>query len=199
MKSNKILNAVAVIMGIIMVIYIAAMAMPHIEYKASKRVPVGSGDETELVVEEKEMNLLSFMAFPDTTKDAGVKALLQKEGVEYDRDNAVNGPVLLFAFAIVGAVFSILLRKKFSCIWLPLAWSIYGLYVYFTNAFVMLGQTDYYVQLALLIIVGVLAIVLGAMRLPGVIAERKQIRMEIRITKERERGMQEKRKAMGKA
>lgn len=200
MKKSKLLSAVTIIMGIIMVLYIATLGMPHMEYSAATRVPTGNGDETELVVEQKGMSVLSFVGFPDSSKESAVKAGIQKEfgDSDYSINSATTGPVVLFVVAILGAVAAFLLNKKFIASLLPLAWSIYGLFVYFTNTYIKLGGADYIVQLILLIVVGILALVLAIVRLPGVIAERKQIRMEIRITKEREKGMQAKREAVGK-
>ena len=199
MKQNKVLSAVSVIMGILMILYIAALAMPHMEYKASKRVATGVGDETELVIEDKTMSVLSFLAFPDSSKGASIKSQVEKQfDADYTINGATTGPVLMVLIAVLGAVAAFLLRKKFISSILPLLWSIGGLVVYFTNPYIRLGAADYYVQLVLIAVVGVIALVLGILRLPGVIAERKQIREEIRITKERERGFQEMRKAAGK-
>lgn len=199
MKQNKVLSVATVIMGILMVLYIAALAMPHMEYTSSQRIPTGVGDETELVVEDKTMTILSFLAFPDTSKGAAIESQIEERfDAEYTINGATTGPVLLFLFAILGAVASVFWRKKFIASILPLLWSIYGLYVYFTNTYVKLGGLDYYVQLVLIGVVGVLALVLMILRLPGVIAERKKIREEIRITKERERGFQKMREAAGK-
>ena len=199
MKQNKVLSVATVIMGILMVLYIAALAMPHMEYTSSQRIPTGVGDETELVVEDKTMTILSFLAFPDTSKGAAIESQIEERfDAEYTINGATTGPVLLFLFAILGAVASVFWRKKFIASILPLLWSIYGLYVYFTNTYVKLGGLDYYVQLVLIGVVGVLTLVLMILRLPGVIAERKKIREEIRITKERERGFQKMREAAGK-
>lgn len=196
MKQNKVLSSIAVVMGILMILYIAALAMPHMEYNTSKRVPTGVGDETELVIEEGSMSILSFLGFPDSAKEAAVKTRVEKEfDADYTINSATTGPVLLIVLGILGVVAAFLLRKKFICSILPLAWSIYGIVVYFTNPYIMLGGVDYYVQLALLVVTGVIALALALLRLPGVIAERKQIREEIRITKEREKGMQAKREA----
>ena len=200
MKKGKLLSAVTVIMGIIMVLYIATLALPHMNYSAATRVPTGVGDETELVVEDKDMSVLSFLAFPDSSKDTAVKNGMRSQfnDNDYSINGATTGLVLLFLVAILGAVCAFMKSNKFIASLLPIVWSIYGLYVYFTNNFVKLGGVDYYVQLAVLIVVGVLALVLAIVRLPGVIAERKQIRMEIKITKERERGMQAAREVAGK-
>ncbi len=200
MKKGKLLSAVTIIMGIIMVLYIATLGLPHMEYSAATRVPTGNGDETELVVEQKSMSVLSFIGFPDSSKESAVKTGIQKEfgESEYSINDATTGLIILFVVAILGAVAAFLKSKKFIASLLPLAWSIYGLVVYFTNSYVKLGGIDYIVQLIVLIVVGVLALALAIVRLPDVIAERKQIRMEIRITKERERGMQAVREAAEK-
>ncbi|MBE7042277.1 MAG: hypothetical protein E7399_02145 [Ruminococcaceae bacterium] len=192
MKKGKLLSAVTIIMGIIMVLYIATLALPHMDYSAATRVPTGVGDETELVMEEKGMSVLSFLAFPDSSKETAVRSGMQAQfgDSDYSINGATTGPVLLLVLAILGAVCAFMKSNKFIASILPLAWSIYGLVVYFTNSYIKLGGVDYWVQLAIIIVVGILAIALGIIRLPGVIAERKQIRMEIRITKERERGMQ---------
>ena len=200
MKKGKLLSAVTVIMGIIMILYIATLFLPHMDYSAATHVPTGVGDEKELVVEEKNMSVLSFLAFPDATKESAIKNGIREQfgDNDYTINGATTGPILLMLVAVLGAVCAFMKSNKFIASLLPLAWCVYGLFVYFTNTYIKLGTVDYWVQLAILIVVGILAVVLGAVRLPDVIAERKQIREEIRITKERERGMQEARKAAGK-
>ncbi len=200
MKTSKIWNAVAIIMGIIMILYIAALALPHMDYTAAVRVPTGEGDEMELIMEEKNMSVLSFLGFPDSSKENAIKKGVQTQfgDNDYTINSATTGPLLLILVAVLGALCAFMKGNKFIASILPLLWSIGGLFVYFTNTFIQLGGVDYWVQLAVLIVVGILALVLAIVRLPGVIAERKQIRMEIRITRERERGMQEARKAAEK-
>lgn len=193
MKKGKLLSAVTVIMGIIMILYIATLALPHMDYSVATHVPTGVGDEKELVVEEKNMSVLSFLAFPESSKEAAIKNGIREQfgDNDYTINGATTGPILLMLVAVLGAVCAFMKKDKFMASLLPLAWCIYGLYVYFTNTYVRLGGVDYIMQLTILIVVGILALVLGIVRLPDVIAERKQIRMEIRVTKEREKGMQE--------
>ncbi len=200
MKKGKLLSAVTVIMGIIMILYIATLFLPHMEYSAATRVPTGVGEETKLEVEQKSMSVLSFLAFPDASKESAIKTGIREQfgSSDYTINGATTGPVLLILLAVLGAVCAFMKSEKFIASLLPLAWSIFGLVVCFTNTYIKLGTVDYWLQLAILIVVGILAVVLGAVRLPDVIAERKQIREEIRITKEHERGMQEARKAAGK-
>ncbi len=200
MKNSKSWSAVTVIMGIIMILYIATLFLPHMEYSAAVRVPTGVGDEMELVMQEKSMSVLSFLAFPDSSKASAIKNGMREEfgDTDYTINGATTGPVLLLVIAVLGAVCAFIKSDKFIASLLPIAWCIYGLVVYFTNTYIKLGGLDYIIQLSILIVVGILALVLGIVRLPAVIAERKRIRMEIRITKERERGMQAAREAAGK-
>lgn len=191
MKKGKLWSALTVVMGIVMIFYIAALALPHMSYNAAIRVPTGNGDETELKVEERDMSVLSFLAFPDSSKESAIKTELKNQfgDTDYSINGVTTGLLLLVVVAVLGAVCAFLKSQKFIASFIPLFWSIGGFYVYFTNHYVQIGQMDYWVQLVLLGVAGVLALLLAIVRLPGVIAERKQIRMEIKITKERERGM----------
>lgn len=200
MGMKKLLSTVTVIMGIIMVLYIATLAMPHMNYTAAERVPVGDGTETKLEMVEKNMSIWSFLAFPDASKGAAVKNQMKQEfgDMDYSINDATTGLIVLIVLAILGAICAFMKSDKFVATWLPLAWFVIGLVVYFTNSYVKLGGADYIVQLAIIFIVGIMAAALFIAHLPDVIAERKQIRMEIRITKERERGMKASREAAGK-
>ena len=193
MKKGTMLSVLTIIMGIIMVLYIGALGLPHMDYAVATKVPTADGTDTEMVMVEDNMNVLSFLAFPNSGKETAIKNQMKQklDDTDYTINGATTGPVLLIILAVLGAVACFLKKDKFIASFLPLAWCIYGVYVYLTNSYIRLGGVDYWVQFALLAIVGVLAIALGAARLPGVIAERKQIREEIKITKQREAGIME--------
>lgn len=191
MKKGTMLSVLTIIMGIIMVLYIGVLGLPHMDYAVATKVPTADGTDTELVMVEDNMSVLSFLAFPNSGKETAIKNQMKQklDDTDYTINGVTTGPLLLILLAVLGAVACFLKRDKFIASFLPLAWCIFGIYVYMTNNYIRLGGADYWVQLALLVIAGVLAIVLGAVRLPGVIADRKQIREEIRITKQREAGI----------